>query len=421
MPNDRTTPPVRRDLIDKGPPWLRSLADCAVEPSDDSEARIRKRSLVMSAAIGAAVVLPWALYYVTLGLERVAIFPLSFVVVTTLSLIYSFRTKKVGFLLNSQLAMYLILPVFVHIGLGGFANSSGVIMYASVGVIGALSYADAKRAGLWFAGFAVVVLALAPFESTLAASAPYIAPNVIAVLFAVNIVATSLISFLSLDIYVRSRNRLADELEYERSRSDRLLLNVLPESIAQRLKDGEQTIADRHEHVAVLFADIVEFTPLSESLDADELVGDLNSLYSEFDRLAIAHGVEKVKTIGDAFMAMIGTTGEEGDSGALIDLAIDMQTFASTASIGSRHGIELRAGIDVGPVVAGVIGESRFIYDVYGDTVNMASRMESHGVPGKIQVTQEVRDEVGSRYAMSTRGVIDVKGIGAVETYLVSA
>ena len=421
MPHNDSTPTVRLDLIDRGPRWLRGLADCAVRPSDDSEARIRNRSLVMSAAIGATVVLPWALFYVTLDLGRVAIYPLFFVFVTTLSLIYSSRTKKVGFLLNSQLAMYLILPVLVHIGLGGFANSSGAIMYASVGVIGALSYADAKRAGLWFAGFAAVVLALAPFESTLAASAPYIPPNVIAGFFAVNIVATSLISFLSLDIYVRSRNRLADELEYERSRSDRLLLNVLPESIAQRLKDGEETIADRHDHVAILFVDIVEFTPLSESLEAAELVGDLNTLYSEFDRLALALGVEKVKTIGDAFMAMTGTTGEGGDSGDLIGLALEMQSFASTASIGSRHGIELRAGIDVGPVIAGVIGESRFIYDVYGDTVNMASRMESHGVPGKIQVTQNVKDEVGSRYEVSPRGIIDVKGIGAVETYLVSA
>jgi guanylate cyclase len=375
----------------------------------------------MAAAIGATVVLPWALYYVTLGLGRVAIYPLIFVVVTTLSLIYSSRTKKVGFLLNSQLAMYLILPIFVHVGLGGFANSSGAIMYASVGVIGALSYTEAKRVGLWFAGFAMVVFALAPLESTLASSAPYIAPNVIAAFFAVNIVATSLIAFLTLDIYVRSRNRLADELVYERSRSDRLLLNVLPESIAQRLKDGEETIADRHDHVAVLFVDIVEFTPLSESLEAAELVGDLNALFSEFDRLAIAHRVEKVKTIGDAYMAMTGATEQGGDSSALIGLALDMQAFASMTSIGSRHGIELRAGIDVGPVVAGVIGESRFIYDVYGDTVNMASRMESHGVPGKIQITQNVKDEVGSRYEMSRRGVIDVKGIGAVETFLIPA
>ena len=422
MPIDESTPsPARRDLINSGPRWLRSLADCAIDLLDDSETRIRKRSLVMSAVIGAAVVLPWALFYITLGLARVSVYPLFYVVVTILSLIYTSRTKRVGFFLYSQLTMYLILPVLVHVGLGGFANSSGVILYSSVMVIGVLSYTDAGRAGFWFAGFALVVLALAPFDATLAASAPYIAPNVIAGFFAVNIVATALISFLSLDIYVRSRNRLADELEYERSRSDQLLLNVLPESIALRLKDGEQTIADRHDHVAVLFVDIVDFTPLSESLEAAELVGDLNDLYTEFDRLAITHGVEKVKTIGDAFMAMTGTTDERGGSVALIGLALDMQSFTSTASIGSRHGIELRAGIDVGPVVAGVIGKSRFIYDVYGNTVNMASRMESHGVPGKIQVTQEVRDEVGSRFSISPRGVINVKGIGAVETYFITA
>ena len=422
MPNHQpTAPPARRDLIDSGPLWLRSLADCAIDPLDDSEARIRKRSLVMSAVIGAAVILPWALFYITLGLARVSVFPLFYVVVTILSLIYTARTKRIGFFLYSQLMMYLVLPVLVHVGLGGFANSSGVILYSSVMVIGVLSYTDTGRPGFWFAGFALVVLALALFDASLAASAPYIPPNIIAGFFAINVVSTALISFLSLDIYVRSRHRLADELVYERSRSDQLLLNVLPESIAQRLKDGEETIADRHDHVAVLFVDIVDFTPLSESLEAAELVGDLNSLYSEFDRMADAHGVEKVKTIGDAFMAMTGATDEGGDSGALIDLALDMQAFASTSSIGSRHGIELRAGIDVGPVVAGVIGESRFIYDVYGDTVNMASRMESHGVPGKIQVTQKVKDEIEKRFSISSRGVIDVKGIGTVETFFVTA
>jgi len=375
----------------------------------------------MTASIGASIIIAWTLVYVALGFTRTSLIPLFYIVVTTLSLLHAARRKQIRFLLNSQLVMYLVLPILVHISLGGFANSSGVVMYATIGVVGALSFADAKGAGLWFAGFAIAVLVLAPFDSKLAASAPYIAPNVIAGFFAVNIVATALITFLSLDLYVRSRNKLARALEYERSRSDRLLLNVLPESIAQRLKDGEETIADRHDHVAILFVDIVDFTPLSESLEAAELVGDLNALYSEFDRLAIAHGVEKVKTIGDAFMAMTGTTGEGGDSGDLIGLALDMQAFASTASIGSRHGLKLRAGIDVGPVVAGVIGESRFIYDVYGDTVNMASRMESHGVPGRIQVTQNVKDEVGSRYAISPRGTIAVKGIGAVETYLISA
>lgn len=408
-----------RDLIESGPSWIQAVANWATAEGDDSETQVRKRVMVMATVIAMVIVTPWGLFYIGLGLPITGAIPLTYVVISAGILSYAARTKRVNGLLVSQLGMFLVLPMLVHVSLGGFANSSGVAMYSAVLPVGVLSFANAKHSGLWFGAFAAVVLALVPFESALAKRAPELPEAVIGAFFAVNIVTTALITFLSLDVYVRSRNRLAADLAFERERSDRLLLNVLPPPIAQRLKDGETVIADRHDRVAVLFADIVGFTPLSEALDPEELMADLNALFSEMDELAQDAGVEKVKTIGDAFMAMSGADGRATDTRALVDLAIKIQEYSATASIGPRESIEMRCGIDVGPVVAGVIGNSRFIYDVYGDTVNMASRMESHGLPGEIHVTERVRNELDGVHEFTECGPIDIKGIGPTRTYLV--
>jgi adenylate cyclase len=239
---------------------------------------------------------------------------------------------------------------------------------------------------------------------------------VIVVFFAFNIVATALINFLSLDIYVRSRNRLALELSIERERSDRLLLAMLPASIADRLKDGEQPIADRHQEVAVLFADIVDFTPLSETLSAEDLVIGLNTIFSRFDNLVATYGVEKVKTIGDAYMVIAGAPDPGTDVNTLAALALDMRDATREFMIGERDRVHMRFGLATGPVVAGVIGESRYSYDVYGDTVNTASRMESTGIPDRIQLTERAAGLLEERFTVVPRGPLEVKGKGTIMT-----
>ncbi len=212
---------------------------------------------------------------------------------------------------------------------------------------------------------------------------------------------------------MRERDHAAEVIAAERERSERLLLNVLPEPIAERLKGGESLIADGASGVGVLFADIAGFTPMSEAMSPEDIVRLLNEVFTVFDGLAATHGLEKIKTIGDAYMVASGLL-QPGERHAedLARMALDMQREARR--LGS---LQLRIGIDIGPVVAGVIGRSKFIYDLWGDTVNTASRMESGGIPGRVQVTAETAEHLRDAFAFEARGVVDVKGKGPMETF----
>ncbi|RIK47635.1 MAG: adenylate/guanylate cyclase domain-containing response regulator [Chloroflexi bacterium] len=205
-------------------------------------------------------------------------------------------------------------------------------------------------------------------------------------------------------------------LQLEQEKSERLLLNILPSSVAQQLKQSPGVIAERFEEVTVLFADIVDFTPLSASIPPEELVNLLNDIFSLFDHLAEKHGLEKIKTIGDAYMAVGGLPMPmENHATAVANMALDIQCEMNRLFNGR---LQVRIGLHTGPVVAGVIGKKKFIYDLWGDTVNTASRMESHGLTGNVQVTEATYHHLKDHYLLEKRGTIQVKGKGNVVTYL---
>ncbi|HEX2469397.1 MAG TPA: adenylate/guanylate cyclase domain-containing protein [Candidatus Limnocylindrales bacterium] len=207
-------------------------------------------------------------------------------------------------------------------------------------------------------------------------------------------------------------------LEEANQKNVELLLNILPEPIADRLRSGESLIADRYEDVSLLFADIVGFTGMSSAMDAAELVTLLNDVFSVFDGLVAQSGLEKVKTIGDAYMIVGGMPIWQPDHlERLATLALDIATEVGRNDAARRLGVEFRIGMHTGPVVAGVIGTRKFIYDVWGDTVNVASRMESTGIPGRIQVTGAVERRLRDRFVLTSRGEIEVKGKGQMETF----
>ena len=212
-----------------------------------------------------------------------------------------------------------------------------------------------------------------------------------------------------------------DQLRVEREKSERLLLNVLPKTIADRLKQGETTIADSFPDVTVLFADLGDFTRLAAEVPAPELVHLLNEIFSKFDWLAELHLLEKIKTIGDAYMVVGGLPTPRPDHvEAVAEMALDMQKVVTKLHVADGKGFDLRIGISTGPVVAGIIGSKKFIYDLWGDTVNIASRMESLGQLGAIQVSESTYERLKDKYTFERRGKIEVKGKGKMTTYFLT-
>jgi class 3 adenylate cyclase len=224
--------------------------------------------------------------------------------------------------------------------------------------------------------------------------------------------------FTLLAVFAKQREDALAALRTEQAKAESLLLNILPRSIADRLKDDSTTIADQFDAASILFADVVDFTPFSERLPPSEVVGILDHLFTHFDVLADRYGLEKIKTIGDAYMVASGVPTPRPDHAqALANMALDMRDAMRQSDDVAHLGLELRIGINSGPVVAGVIGRKRFLYDLWGDAVNTASRMESHGTPGEIQVTASTRELLQDEFDLEPRGTVTIKGKGAVETW----
>jgi PAS domain S-box-containing protein len=231
--------------------------------------------------------------------------------------------------------------------------------------------------------------------------------------------AASVGNMIAVTFEAAERRRAEDEAERERERAEQLLLNILPVTVAQRLRRGEGLIADHYTEATVLFADIVDFTRLSANIAPEAVVSYLNVIFSEFDQLAQDLGLEKIKTIGDAYMVVGGVPTPRLDhTEAVVEMALAMLEACRRLSRGTQMPFTMRIGINTGPVVAGVIGIKKFIYDLWGDTVNLASRMESHGVTGEIQVTDMVHQRMRQKYLFEARGNVDIKGRGQQKTYL---
>jgi class 3 adenylate cyclase len=220
-----------------------------------------------------------------------------------------------------------------------------------------------------------------------------------------------------LEYYSRRQFLLTKSLSAENQRSEELILNVLPETVAKRLRETEDTIVDEYAEVSILFCDICGFTPLSSKLPAKTIVTMLNEMFTGFDSIAEKYQVEKIKTMGDCYMAVAGIPVVTQDHASKIsEMALEMREFVHSFS----HDLDVRIGINSGPVVAGVIGTKKFIYDLWGDAVNVAARMESHSDKGQIQITEETYNLIKDEYEFEYRGVINVKGKGDMNTYFLT-
>ena len=416
----------RRPAWRRLPDWLGRLANIGTLASDSEEVRLRKSVLTLSSSLMATLSFVWVGTYAVLGLWLSAAIPFAYQLASAAS-IYTFgRTHRHRLFRVSQLWMSLVLPFALQWSLGGFRNSAAVSLWGVTAPLGALLFVGARQSVPWFLAFAGLVGASAAIDPALAAGAPDIPSGVVVAFFGLNILGVSTTAYVLLQYFVRARERALAELdrqhrqlEVEQAKSERLLLNVLPAPIASRLKESEQVIADGFPAATVLFADIVDFTPLSEGLPPADVVVLLDRVFARWDGLTARHGLEKIKTIGDAYMVACGLPIPRADHAeAIADMALEMGPEVERCAVESGLPLEVRIGIDTGPVVAGVIGRTKFIYDLWGDTVNTASRMESHGLPGSIQVTERAHERLRDRYELRARGTIEVKGKGPMTTYL---
>ncbi len=334
-------------------------------------------------------------------------------------LFWFFRTKKYLGFRFSQLMMMLLLPFLLQWSLGGFVVSSGVMLWAIIAPLGAVLFDSPKQSIPWFIAYLLLTGASAVIDGYLSPNAVPMSPTLIVVFFAMNIAGVSTTVYLCTQYFARRREQALEALKIEQARSEGLLLNVLPAPIAQRLKDRSAVIADKFEEVSILFADIVGFTTLSERIPPEEMVPWLNEVFSDFDRLATRHGLEKIRTIGDSYMAVAGVPLPHPDhTGAVAEMALDMLDVAASRVAPNGEPLRIRVGINTGYVVGAVIGLAKFIYDVYGDAVNTASRMESQGLPGHIQVTEFTYQRLRERYDFQESRIVQVKGKGEMMTYL---
>lgn len=403
---------MTRHVTDRMRHLIERLAFVGVTPTDSGEVRDRKVTLTLAAVTITALAVIWVGTYMALGLPASAAIPFAYQVAAVASLALFARTKDYRFFRASQLVLMLLLPFLLQLSLGGYVASSAVSLWALVAALGALFFYSAREAVPWFVAYIALTIVAGLLEPLVSAHAASIPISIQTAFFVLNISGVAVTAYLLLQYSVRARDAAL-------ASSERLLLNVLPRSIADRLKRHEGRIAEAHEEVTVLFADVVDFTPFAEHTPPERVVDVLDEVFSAFDDLAQHHGLEKIKTIGDAYMVVAGLPEPRADHAeAMAEMALDMQVALVRLCGPLGLDLEIRVGMASGPVIAGVIGRHKFIYDLWGDTVNTASRMESHGLPGRIQVTEATHERLRHRYRFEERGEIEVKGKGRLMAYL---
>jgi adenylate cyclase len=397
------------------------LARVGADPEDSDELRLQKSSLVLGSLMFIIAGALWGILYFLLGQLLAGSIPFFYAVISFLSVMVFHLTRRYKYFLISQLLFILLLPFLLMIVLGGFVNSSAVILWSLISPLGALLFEGPRHALRWLAAYLSLIVVSGLLEPHPLVHS-YLSPTLVTIFFVLNLGTVSAIAITLLIYSVNQKNRLFALLQSEQAKSENLLLNILPKEIAAILKNENRTIADHYVSASVMFADMVGFTSLSAELAPVELVELLNEVFSFFDSLLDKFEVEKIRTIGDNYMVASGVPRPRPDHAqALVRMALVMRDYIAAHTF--RHGqhVNFRIGINSGSMIAGVIGRRKFVYDVWGDAVNVASRMESHGMSGTIQITQATYDLIKDEFICEPRGTLDVKGKGEMRVWSVIA
>ncbi len=400
------------------------LRTAGILPSDDEDTRLSKSLLVFATALVSVASVLWLLVYWTMGPRLSSTLTLSFQLLLAGNLFIYVKWGRFDAFRLTQLALFLFFPFVAQWSIGNFITGSGLILWGLLAPIGAVLCMGTRESTPWFFAYLFLTGLTGFFDYYLAdggGSEAVIPLRTSVVFFVLNFATISSIVFALLRFSVGQKRRAQQRLQHahaalieEQERSERLLLNILPAPIAQRLKDSSETIADGFAEVTVMFADIVNFTRIAGDMSAEEVFRMLNGVFSRFDELAEGLGLEKIKTIGDAYMVAGGLDRAHPNATASIArLALSMGEAAAGCQL--EPPIQLRIGICTGPVVAGVVGRKKFIYDLWGDTVNIASRLSSEGNPGGILCDRRTREVLHQSFEFASPVTVELKGKGPVE------
>jgi guanylate cyclase len=388
---------------------LKALGARDLETRDERNAR----QLQVAMAAGSIVVVGgWGLTFLPMGRLDAAAYPFVYCAITAAMLAVFGMTRRIKLFRGPHTVLVLIAPFALHWHLGGFRASGGAMIWSLLAPVSATMFIGYWRALPWFFGaFALTILGWFR-EGPLSAGASPLTPSQASFYFAFNTIGFTIFLVFGMRHFIA-------RIDQEKARGDRLLLNLFPSPIADSLKKHpERKIATRFEGVTVIFTDLVGFTGLSQTMPPGALVDLLNEIFRGFDELAAQHGLEKIKTIGDAYMAAAGLP-EPCSDHARRAAHFALEAVEQLDRFSRQRGLALsmRVGIHTGELVAGVIGRQKLAYDLWGDTVNTASRMEHHGAPGRVHVSASTRAALGDTFRFEDRGAIEVKGKGEMRTF----
>jgi adenylate cyclase len=408
---------------------LQRIGRAALDDSDGEELRLRKTLLIFASGLMNMAAIVWLAIYWVMGLKLPTTIPLLYQALSAIILVVYLKTRNFNLFCFAQLSLFLFAPFVIQWTIGSFVSSSGIVLLALLAPVGAMVVLGARESVPWFVAYVVLTVLSGVFDYFTArgeiSGDSRVDMRTVAVFFVLNFTILSSIVYLLLRYFVLQKDVFQAELERqhvlvqeEQKKSEQLLTTILPSHIAQRLKRDQATIADGFADVTVMFADIVNFTVLAEELTPKEVVSLLDGVFTRFDELAEQHGVDKIKTIGDAYMVAGGLSGDGTQYvDAVAEMALQMLELTRNDDTMRRYKITFHIGIATGPVIAGVIGARRFIYDLWGDTVNVASRITAESRANEVLVDKTTYRRLGTRYDFSSPQDLTFKGKGQMTVY----